>query len=692
MHAVFAVVRGMLASIKALPLKAAAWVFRRRFAVGIASLIWLLWRTGLRPNRIAYPCQQVAAANVAAMLGGTAIIGLLTSRWWVPLLRRRVLVAVASVIVCTIVSLTGYEILAERAVSGVSAIIPQTHLADQASYPAAALAGRVMYPSADDAVVAVKRNAAITYGSTSPYDKASNPAYDHVWNAVAELHLGPADNPVRDFVQPGNTVIIKPNTESTDCTHAAVLRPLIDMCLLAGAARVNIGDCSGCGYTQSSLDGLGYTDMVSTLRMRGKQVYAVTFGIDSAWSWINLGADSAYAGTSYTDASLTARGAASPYFMQTDSHGRNPNGHMLKWNATTDYILGADVVINVPKLKVHDALVGTFGIKNWVGAALHSTTNAAGDCATNFARVTHWGPSASTNWDYSFGNDFMWRELADLHRATIYWKNGVLNATPQRKYLVVLDGIVGVDHRQHVGSGGVQMQMGIVAASTNVVAADAVIHRLVKWDFRKNPLVNNAPSVPSHPFGTNDPAKIRVVGDPIDASVGTLFTSDNFTSYAEFNAMKLTDLTPPVINSVTETWTGSRLDIAVQTDSDAAVVFLYYGDDGSGTNSRNAVRMAKNGTSFTRSVIGSTMTCKVVAQDRFFNTRSSGDRQVTFVPNPDCNGDCKVNILDLIYVRNQLNKDPLSGDDAAKADINGDAAINILDLIYVRNKLNTRCP
>jgi hypothetical protein len=57
----------------------------------------------------------------------------------------------------------------------------------------------------------------------------------------------------------------------------------------------------------------------------------------------------------------------------------------------------------------------------------------------------------------------------------------------------------------------------------------------------------------------------------------------------------------------------------------------------------------------------------------------------------DVNGDCKVNILDLIFIRNRLNQDPGTADNW-KADVNGDDKINILDLIYVRNRLNTKCP
>ena len=52
----------------------------------------------------------------------------------------------------------------------------------------------------------------------------------------------------------------------------------------------------------------------------------------------------------------------------------------------------------------------------------------------------------------------------------------------------------------------------------------------------------------------------------------------------------------------------------------------------------------------------------------------------------DANGDGRVNILDLILVRNLLNQDPFSGDNW-KADVNRDGRINILDLIYIRNNM-----
>ena len=56
----------------------------------------------------------------------------------------------------------------------------------------------------------------------------------------------------------------------------------------------------------------------------------------------------------------------------------------------------------------------------------------------------------------------------------------------------------------------------------------------------------------------------------------------------------------------------------------------------------------------------------------------------------DANLDCRVNILDLIFIRNRLNQNVNTGDNW-KADVNSDGRVNILDLIFVRNRLNTSC-
>jgi len=57
----------------------------------------------------------------------------------------------------------------------------------------------------------------------------------------------------------------------------------------------------------------------------------------------------------------------------------------------------------------------------------------------------------------------------------------------------------------------------------------------------------------------------------------------------------------------------------------------------------------------------------------------------------DANGDCVVNILDMILIRNLLGLDT-GTDDNWKADVTRDGRIDVLDMLVVRNNLNTTCP
>ena len=54
----------------------------------------------------------------------------------------------------------------------------------------------------------------------------------------------------------------------------------------------------------------------------------------------------------------------------------------------------------------------------------------------------------------------------------------------------------------------------------------------------------------------------------------------------------------------------------------------------------------------------------------------------------DANGDCVVNVLDLITIRNRLGG---RSNDSWRGDVNLDGSVDVLDLISARNKLGTRC-
>jgi len=61
----------------------------------------------------------------------------------------------------------------------------------------------------------------------------------------------------------------------------------------------------------------------------------------------------------------------------------------------------------------------------------------------------------------------------------------------------------------------------------------------------------------------------------------------------------------------------------------------------------------------------------------------------TSLPPGDPNGDGKLNILDMLYIRNRVGLDPSDPDNAA-ADVNNDGKINVLDVMTVRKWLAER--
>ncbi len=90
-------------------------VFRNRVAIFIASLFWLLYRSGTQPRRLAYPCQQVAAVNVGAFLAALIPTALLLRRnkGGVPLPKRvvirRQVIAVAILCVVGVIGIETYQ-------------------------------------------------------------------------------------------------------------------------------------------------------------------------------------------------------------------------------------------------------------------------------------------------------------------------------------------------------------------------------------------------------------------------------------------------------------------------------------------------------------------------------------------------------------------------------------------------------
>lgn len=144
-------------------------------------------------------------------------------------------------------------------------------------------------------------------------------------------HLGG----MQDFVQPGQTVLIKPNqtvfyaAEEGCTTDPLVVGALIRLAKEAGAAQVQVGESSG-GFF-SSLDCMKITGVAAVAEKEGAKV-------------IDLGSD-----------------------RTPNRKVPIPHGEVIREVPLPAPLLDADVIIDAPKAKNHHIEPISGALKNWVG-------------------------------------------------------------------------------------------------------------------------------------------------------------------------------------------------------------------------------------------------------------------------------------------------------------------------------------
>lgn len=225
-----------------------------------------------------------------------------------------------------------------------------------------------------------------------------NVAYDLVRRALASLgfdaeRFGTAEwNPLRGFVRPGDTVLLKPNLIRAShlhredeweqiVTHGAVLRPVVDYILLAtgGDVRVVIADgpqtdsdfqaiCerNGLFALESYYRSLGHD--VTLLDLRRDRWYereGVLYrretlpGDPAGYTEVDLASRS-----EFVDYELSGRFYGADYDMEETRRFHSGGRHAY---ILCRSVLDADVIINFPKLKTHKKTGVTLSLKNMVG-------------------------------------------------------------------------------------------------------------------------------------------------------------------------------------------------------------------------------------------------------------------------------------------------------------------------------------
>ncbi len=398
-----------------------------------------------------------------------------------------------------------------------------------------------------------------------------NLVYEGVRNVLILLDLDKESfgtacwNPLKELVKPGNTVVIKPNfvldnhDEGGDLfsiiTHPSVIRAVTDYVYiaLAGKGKIIIADAPqmDCNFTEllekTHLESIkelykrevGFEIEIYDLRnfwldrkegtYSSKNRYKLS-GDPLGGVLVNLGKNSLFYGI---DNFRNFYGADFNRDETILHHCGDVQEYLI-----SKTILSADVIISIPKLKVHKKVGVTLNIKGLVGTVVNKnclvhytlgTPSMGGDqfpddilnakeAAT--VKLQRWvydkflakkNPTLDTiyhiaqnfgkfflkplgfglnenkaifdagNW---YGNNSAWRMAVDLLRIFIYaGKEGNLQNKPVRRMFSVVDGVIGGE-----GNGPLtpdSKRCGLIVAGFNLWAVDLVCTRLMGFDYKK---------------------------------------------------------------------------------------------------------------------------------------------------------------------------------------------------------------
>jgi uncharacterized protein (DUF362 family) len=369
-------------------------------------------------------------------------------------------------------------------------------------------------------------------------------------------------NPLGALISPGHRVLIKPNfvlhfnagggALEAVVTHPSVIRAIVDYVVIAleRDGEIVVGDSPQMNCDWTSLHNATGMDVLASYLQRvcaerGVKFQLVDFRQEQTfyrhgivWNRRPLGNGARPVQVSLGTESLMEAIDSTRLYGADYCRGetvRAHAGHRHEY-VIAPTVLSSDVVISVPKLKVHRKVGTTLNLKNMVGInsdknhLAHYRVGSPGKGGDEFSnpgwddRVerllsdfllgTSWrsgkypflawrafrklfrrikpitGSSAFAygNWH---GNDTAWRMVVDLNRILFFAdREGNLQPEPARRYFSVIDGVVGGE-----GEGPLHPDAyasGVVLAGFNPVAVDWTATRLMGFEPAKIPLYANA--------------------------------------------------------------------------------------------------------------------------------------------------------------------------------------------------------
>lgn len=391
-----------------------------------------------------------------------------------------------------------------------------------------------------------------------------NDVYEAVRNSLNLLemdveHFGTSEwNPLGELISPGDKVLIKPNMvmdfnasgESCDClyTQPGVVAAIIDYVVIAlkGQGQIVVGDApmQECKF-EKLIDESGYQEMIDYYSDKGVDIKLVDFrelktevhmgaryqkiSSDSRGTVIDLKDESEF---NVYSAEQLERIRITNYTPERLISHHQPGKHEYY---VSDYVLEADVVINISKPKTHRKAGVTIALKNLVGINVrkeylpHHTKGSMdekGDeykkksllrhissymydkknfyeanekyIRSRFCYTIAYALKVLTHYVYRdemegswYGNHTISKTIVDLNKILLYAdKEGKLHNQVQRKVLNVGDMIISGEKEGPVAPS--PKPLGVIAMGINSVNFDKIVGTMMGADMSKLPVMQNA--------------------------------------------------------------------------------------------------------------------------------------------------------------------------------------------------------
>lgn len=396
--------------------------------------------------------------------------------------------------------------------------------------------------------------------SDKTISEESNEVYDGVRLAFHYLHLDDKHwntkewNPLGNMVRSDGCVLIKPNLvmesnhiaeNGTDClyTHPCVVAAVIDYVIIAnaGKGKIIVGDAP---MQECKWDVLihesGYKSLIDWYKSQDIDIELIDFrelssnvvnGLhvqsvhkNAKGHVVELGEDSEFAELNRSDYKKIRVTNYDPSILP-EHHNEKVHEYYV-----SDYVLNADVIINMPKPKTHRKGGVTISLKNFVGINVrkeylpHHTMGAKSEGGDEYLQASFIQRTRSMLYDKRnflsahnkffrahlchalsglctgllgargsyyqegswYGNETISKTITDLNKIVRYAdKNGKMNSSPQREIFIVADMIVCGEKEGPVAPS--EKKVGCVAAGFNPVCFDEMISALMGFDINKIP-------------------------------------------------------------------------------------------------------------------------------------------------------------------------------------------------------------